>query len=375
MEPIRVLIVDDAVTVRRLVADALSIDPALRVVGAAANGRQALERIPQLQPDIVILDIEMPEMDGLETLLELRRRHSKLPVIVYSSDTHHGASATLDALWLGAKDYVTKTGATSLDAAIEHIRSELLPRIHALCDEDLDARSATEAQNALARARDPRDPRRGDSKSAAPYRSRDMLPPGRVEVLAIAASTGGPSALSVVLSDLPADLPVPVLVVQHMPPRFTGYLAERLAAKCRLRIAEAVPGAPLAPGRVWIAPGDFHMTVERSGAQVVTQLDRNRPENSCRPSADPLFRSVADVFGAGALCVVLTGMGQDALRGCRIVAGARGQILVQDEATSVVWGMPGNVAREGLADRVLPLEQLGEEILRRVSIGRAREAA
>ena len=375
MEPIRVLIVDDAVTVRRLVADALSIDPALRVVGAAANGRQALERIPQLQPDIVILDIEMPEMDGLETLVELRRRHSKLPVIVFSSDTHHGAAATLDALWLGAKDYVTKIGATSLDAAIQHIRSELLPRIHALCDEDPDARPGTEAPNTPGRARDPRRDDSREAKFYAPYRSRDILPPGRVDVLAIGASTGGPSALSVVLSDLPADLPIPVLVVQHMPPRFTGYLAERLAAKCQLRIAEAVPGAPLAPGRVWIAPGDFHMTVERAGAQVVTQLDRNPPENSCRPSADPLFRSVADVFGAGALCVVLTGMGQDALRGCRIVAGARGQILVQDEATSVVWGMPGNVAREGLADRVLPLEQIGEEILRRVSIGRAREAA
>jgi len=373
MPPIRVLIVDDAVTVRRLVADALSVDPAIQVVGSAGNGRQALERIAHVQPDIVILDIEMPEMDGLETLVELRRRHSKLPVIVFSSDTHHGAAATLDALWLGAKDYVTKTGATSFDAAIRHIRSELLPRIHALCDEDSEGPSVTEAQ--IARARDPRDPRRGDSRSAATYRSRDMLPAGRVEVLAIAASTGGPSALSVVLSNLPADLPVPVLIVQHMPPRFTGYLAERLAAKSRLRIAEAVPEAPLEPGRVWIAPGDFHMTVERMGAHVVTQLDRNPPENSCRPSADPLFRSVADVFGAGALCAVLTGMGQDALRGCREVVHAHGQILVQDEASSVVWGMPGNVAREGLADRVLPLDELAEEILRRVWIGRAREAA
>jgi two-component system chemotaxis response regulator CheB len=368
MPPIRVLIVDDAVTVRRLVADALSADPAIQVVGSAANGRQALERIPHVQPDIVILDIEMPEMDGLETLVELRRRHPKLPVIVFSSDTHHGAAATLDALWLGAKDYVTKTGASSFDAAIRHIRSEMVPRIHALCDAARDAQPGSGAASAPVRARDPR-----AARSAAPHRSREST--GRVDVLAIGASAGGPSALSVLLADLPADLPVPVLIVQHMPPRFTGYLAERLAAKSRLRIAEAVPEAPLEPGRVWIAPGDFHMTVERSGAQVVTQLDRNPPENSCRPSADPLFRTVAEVFGAGALCVVLTGMGQDALRGCREVARARGQILVQDEASSVVWGMPGNVAREGLADRVLPLDQLAEEILRRVWIGRAREAA
>jgi two-component system chemotaxis response regulator CheB len=185
-------------------------------------------------------------------------------------------------------------------------------------------------------------------------------------VLAIGASTGGPNALAEVFSRLPADLPVPIVLVQHMPPMFTRLLAERLSAQFPIRFHEAGSGSVVEPGHAWVAPGDHHMTVVRDGLHVRLLLHQDPPENSCRPAVDVLLRSVARTFGPESLTVILTGMGQDGLRGCEAVRAAGGQILVQDEATSVVWGMPGFVARAGLADRVLPLPQIADEILRRV---------
>jgi two-component system chemotaxis response regulator CheB len=184
--------------------------------------------------------------------------------------------------------------------------------------------------------------------------------------VAIGTSTGGPNALDEVFAGLPADLPVPVVVVQHMPPMFTRLLAERLSARHAIKVSEGRPDGVLRPGHAWLAPGDFHMSVAREGAEVRVRLNQDPPENSCRPAADVLFRSVAQAFGPGALAVVLTGMGQDGLRGCEAVRAAGGQVLAQDEATSVVWGMPGFVARAGLADRVLPLALVAPEIVRRV---------
>ena len=200
-------------------------------------------------------------------------------------------------------------------------------------------------------------------------------PPGLsrppVKVLALGASTGGPNALGTILQNLPADFPVPVVIVQHMPPLFTRFLAERLSAKSRLEIVEAAEGDVLRAGCAWIAPGDWHMTLERMGADVCVRLDQSPPVNSCRPSVDSLFLSVADVYGPCALGVILTGMGQDGLRGCERLAGSHGQVLAQDEGSSVVWGMPGIVARHGIAERVLPIEDLAAEILQRVNAGRA----
>ncbi len=361
MRKIRVLIVDDAATVRRLLIEALSDDPQLEVVGTAANGRLALAGLPQTRPDLMILDVQMPVMDGLETLVELRKFHPRLPVIIFSSVTRHGAEATLNALWLGANDYVTKTSARSTSAAIMHVRAELIPRIKALCAEVLD-RPAPEAGLTPAGTLVPR---------LAIVRARSS----RVEVLAIGSSTGGPGALAAILHELPPDFPVPVLVVQHMPPLFTSLLAERLASKTSLRVEEGANGVVIEPGGVWLAPGNFHMTLERVGIEVRIRLDRSPPENSCRPSVDPLFRSVAEIYGPSALVAVLTGMGHDGLRGCERIARAGGQILVQDESSSVVWGMPGNVAKAGLADRVVPLSEFAGEILRRVSTGRGRRSA
>jgi two-component system chemotaxis response regulator CheB len=188
----------------------------------------------------------------------------------------------------------------------------------------------------------------------------------------IGVSTGGPNALAELFRDLPGDLPVPLLIVQHMPPMFTRLLAERLTANSKVPVLEAGAGAVVRPGRALVAPGDFHMVVARDGLQVRAALSQGPPENSCRPAADPLFRSAARVYGERLLAVVLTGMGQDGLRGCEAVREAGGRVIVQDEATSVVWGMPGFVARAGLADKVLPLPQIAAEIVRRARPGGAR---
>jgi two-component system chemotaxis response regulator CheB len=358
MPKIRILVVDDAAVFRRLVADELSNDPALEVVGTAANGRIALAKMAQVSPDVVILDIEMPEMDGLATLAELRKSYPRLPVIMFSALTERGAEATLDALALGATDYFTKpTNVGGLGASLEVIREQLIPQIKALCATKGGARGAA----------------RGTREAPVPLAPRPspLGPRPTVQVLAIGASTGGPNALAEVFGRLPSDFPVPIVIVQHMPPMFTRLLAERLSAQFPIRVQEGSSGRLLQPGHAWIAPGDHHMIVVRDNLQARVVLHQDPPENSCRPAVDVLLRSVARTFGANSLTVVLTGMGQDGLRGCEAVREAGGQILAQDEVTSVVWGMPGYVARAGLADRVLPLSLIADEIMRRVQYHKA----
>ncbi len=351
MRKIRILIVDDSVVVRRKVTEVLSDDPALEVVGVAANGKIALAKIPQVQPDLVILDVEMPEMDGMEALAAIGQTHPHLPAIVFSAFTQRGAVATIEALCLGAKDYVTKpTQMGSVEAVTQYLQQELIPKIKVLCADIISL-----SQDALI----VRTPTGHYPLGAVPITRQ-------VEVVAIGVSTGGPDALAKLLPQFPANFPVPIAIVQHMPPMFTQRLAERLAANCSIRVAEGFEGARLEPGKAWIAPGDFHMIVERSGTTVRLRIHQDPPENFCRPAVDVLFRSVARIYGAGAIAVVLTGMGKDGLRGCDFIREAGGHILVQDEATSVVWGMPGFVAKAGLADKVLPLEQIGSEILRLV---------
>jgi two-component system chemotaxis response regulator CheB len=344
MPKVRVLVVDDSVVIRRVVAEELSADPGIEVVGTAANGRIALAKLTQVQPDLVILDVEMPEMDGLATLAAIRKDFPRLPVVMFSALTERGASATLDALALGATDYFTKpAGPGGIEESRRVIREELVPAIKQLC-----APKATAAP-------------------AGPAPSRLTLPrSGQIEAVVIGVSTGGPNALAEIFGAFPADLPVPILIVQHMPPMFTRLLAERLTANSKVPVEEAASGVAVRPGRALIAPGNYHMVVVRDGLQVRALLHQDPPENSCRPAADPLFRTAAQVYGSGLLAVVLTGMGQDGLRGCEAVRAAGGQIVVQDEATSVVWGMPGFVAGAGLADRVLPLPMIANEIVKRV---------
>jgi two-component system chemotaxis response regulator CheB len=351
---IRVLVVDDSAVFRRLLTEALAGDPALDVVGTAANGRMALARLPQVAPDIVILDVEMPEMDGLAMLAELRKTYPRLPVIMFSALTERGAQATLEALSLGATDYFTKPQCGGMEASLDVIRHQLIPEIKTLC---------------APKPRQVADPRGGSGSCRAVLSPRAAS--GPIQVLALATSTGGPNALADVFGKLPADFAVPIVLVQHMPPMFTRLLAERLTAHSAIRVQEGSSGTLLESGQAWIAPGDHHMVLVRDGGKVRLLLNQDPPENSCRPAADVLFRSVASVFGVSALAVVLTGMGQDGLRGCEAIRAAGGQVVVQDEASSVVWGMPGHVVRAGLADRVMPLCAIGDEIVQRVWASRA----
>jgi two-component system chemotaxis response regulator CheB len=356
MARIRILVVDDSVVIRKLLCETLSRDPELEVVASAQDGRIALSKIQQLHPDLVTLDVEMPVMNGLEALKELRKLYPKLPVIMFSTLTERGASATLDALSLGASDYATKPSNTgSPELAIEAIRAQLIPKIKAL------GSAAPPAPKTLP-----------PPVPAIRVRPRSKQP---IEIVAIGTSTGGPNALAEVLPHLPKDLPVPIVLVQHMPPIFTRLLAERLAAQSAIPVAEASAGVTLVPGQAWIAPGNYHMTVVRAGLSRRLELNQNPPEHSCRPAVDPLFRSVAEVFRANVLAVIMTGMGSDGVLGCRQIREAGGEVIIQDEATSVVWGMPGLVYTAGQADAVYPLDQLAPEIARRVQQSRIRQAA
>jgi two-component system, chemotaxis family, protein-glutamate methylesterase/glutaminase len=359
MPPIRVLVVDDSAVVRKVMCDGLAPDAALTVVGTAANGRIALAKIPLLHPDIVTLDVEMPEMDGIEALTEIRKLYPKLPVIMFSTVTERGAAITLDALALGASDYVTKPSNTgSLEATLRRLRAELIPKIKALCAARRSLPAAPSSAAATA----------SSARAASKQTAREF---GRVDVLAIGTSTGGPNALADLLPAIPANFPVPIVIVQHMPALFTRLLAGRLNQKSGLNVREGVGGEVLKPGDAWIAPGDFHMTVEKKGATVVLVLNQSAPESYCRPAVDPMFRSVANAFGASALAVVLTGMGSDGTSGAQLIHEKGGQVLVQDQASSIVWGMPGQVAAAGLADGTFALKSMAAEICRRVALKRS----
>ncbi len=356
-ERIRVLVVDDSVVIRRLITHALDQDPALQVVGVAANGSIALQRIPQLTPDVLTLDIEMPEMDGLETLRRVRREYPHLRVIMFSTLTERGASVTLEALTLGADDYVTKaSNEGSLDRSMAHLSEELIPKIKQFFRLSVQSHRPSELQPRQA-ADLPR------LRREIPTALSAKVPP---RIVVIGVSTGGPTALAAILPQLPAEFVLPVLVVQHMPALFTRLLAERLHASCPLPVEEASHGARVDAGKILIAPGDYHLKVDLSGAAVHTRLDQSPPQNFCRPAVDALFSSIAEVYGGAAIAVILTGMGHDGLRGAEILRARGASILAQDEASSVVWGMPGAVVSAGLADRVLPLDQIVPEILLRM---------
>jgi two-component system chemotaxis response regulator CheB len=314
-------------------------------VGVAANGSICLQKIPQVNPDIVSLDIEMPEMNGLEALDKIREKWPKLPVIMFSTLTQKGAVATLDALSKGATDYIAKPSkAKSLDEGIELIKSGLIPKIKAICSE----RVGLGVPNNLPK------PKPQIENPENPNKMMGIKRFHRVDVVTIGVSTGGPNALAELLPALPANFPVPIVLVQHMPQNFTKLLADRLNTKSELTIKECEDGDILQPSHVYIAA-----------------LTNQAPqENSCRPAVDVLFRSVAKVFGRNALAVVLTGMGQDGMHGAQHIQSRGGQVIVQDEASSVVWGMPGFVVKSNSADAILPLDKIAGEIIAKCQTGR-----
>jgi two-component system, chemotaxis family, protein-glutamate methylesterase/glutaminase len=344
MSRTRILVVDDSALVRKLVVDLLSSEPDFEVTGTASNGRIALARIRECRPDLITLDVEMPEMDGLQTLKILRETQPSIPVLMLSSLTERGASATLDSLLLGARDYVAKpSGLVPWGEATRALRDELIQKIRAL--------------------------RSRERRPSAPALPAGRPAPARApRALVVGASTGGPNALAQLLTGMPSAPPFSVLIVQHMPPIFTRMLADRLSDRSGLDVREAEDGEPLRAGVVRVAPGGLHLEVVPSLPAPRLRVHQGMPENSCRPSVDVLFRSAAMTLGAGALGIVLTGMGQDGLLGCEALREAGARVLAQDEASSVVWGMPGAVVRAGLADGVLTPEQLRDEVLRRASL-------
>ncbi|HEY0890327.1 MAG TPA: chemotaxis response regulator protein-glutamate methylesterase [Nocardioides sp.] len=344
---IRVLVVDDSALIRRLIATALQEAEDIEIVGKARDGVEAVELVAELRPDVVTLDIEMPRLDGLGALAQIRAQQPRLPVIMFSTLTAKGAAATLEALSRGASDYVTKPSNTgSIAEGLASVREQLVPRIRALAGVRRMSAAAPVA---------PPPPR------TRPTAVRPLV--GAPQVLLIGASTGGPDALATVLAELPADFGLPVLVVQHMPPLFTTMLAQRLDKICALSVREAVDGEPVRVGEVLIAPGDFHLSVAGRAGSARVRLDQRPPENFCRPAVDVLFRSASEVYGGKAIATVLTGMGHDGLEGVKALGALGATVLVQDMATSVVWGMPGAVATAGLADEVLPLAQVATRML------------
>jgi two-component system chemotaxis response regulator CheB len=364
---LRVLIVEDSSLMRRIITTALSKHPRIEVVGYAVDGFGAIEAVNRLEPDVVTLDIEMPEMDGLTALREIRKSHKRMPIIMFSSLTHQGAQAAVVALTAGATDYVGKPSASaaSIDSAFKVLEQDLIPKIIGLGERalqrqsmDVSVKPAPATAKPLARVPAPAVPVKSGPERAAPSNRFDP-----VSAVAIGVSTGGPMALMELFGQLSQPLSVPVFIVQHMPPTFTTLLAARLTAAGVMDVREPVSGEEVKAGMAYMAPGGFHMALSRVGTKLVITLNTDPPENSCRPAVDVLFRSAADIYGKALLGVVLTGMGQDGLKGADYIKARQGQIIAQDEATSVIWGMPMAVVKNNLADVVLPLEKIMDEIV------------
>lgn len=346
--PVRVMIVDDSAVIRGVLARWIAADSGLTVVASVGNGRAAVEQIKAADPDVVVLDIEMPEMDGITALPLLLKACPKAKIIIASTLTRRNAEISIKALSLGATDYVPKPTSVGAGDAAESFRRDLCEKI-----------------NALGRRRTVTVRTASTAVVAPSLRKPSVVKP---QIVAIGSSTGGPQALNQVVAALAPHLNVPVVITQHMPATFTAILAETLARHSGLKCVEGVDGMMLEPGRVYVAPGDNHMLIQGRGGPI--KLTKTAPENFCRPAVDPMFRSVAAAYGASTLAVVLTGMGADGREGARAVVGAGGTVLAQDEATSVVWGMPAAVAQAGLASAVLPLPAVAPEMRKILGLSR-----
>jgi len=351
--PIRVMIIDDSAVVRGLFSRWMAGETDFEFVGSATDGAQGVAKIASLDPDVVVLDIEMPVMSGIEALPKLLAAKPGVKIVMASTLSHKGATVTMQALALGAADYIGKPESSRLGGA-DAYRVELLDKLRAL---------GARAAGRLARATAPAAPGAARPAPSAGGGLRPLPPVlKRPEILAVGSSTGGPQALRDFFRELNGAWKGPVVVVQHMPPTFTAILAEHLAKSSPTPAVEAEHGMALQPGRIHLARGDHHMRVRREGGRLVLALDQAPPENYCRPAVDPLFRSVAEVFGDRVLGVMLTGMGHDGREGSRAVVGAGGVVLAQDEASSVVWGMPGAVAEAGLASLIRPVPGLARAV-------------
>lgn len=353
--PYRVMVVEDSLVIRGLIARILEADPRITIVTTVANGELALRALDRNEIEVVVLDIEMPVMDGLTALPLLMRKDPHLQVIMASTLTRKNAEVSLRALSAGAADYVAKPTTSREVNTADDFRRDLTEKVLTL--------GARRRQKVPAPAAAVGPVPAASKPAAAPPVLRPVQWVRPPTVIGIGSSTGGPQALLKVLGGLPATRQ-PVLITQHMPATFTTILAEHIGRVATMRCAEAVDGEPVLPGRIYLAPGDNHMTVvARDGGRFI-RLDQGPRENFCRPSVDPMLRSMSTVWGDGVLALILTGMGSDGLAGCRTVVQAGGRVLAQDEASSVVWGMPGAVARAGICSEILALSEIGPRLAR-----------
>lgn len=362
----RVMVVDDSAIARGIVTRTLSEAPGISVVASVPNGLMALKALGTHDVDVAVLDIEMPELDGLAALPRMLELNPALKVIMVSAASQKDADISLKTMAMGAADYVEKpkAGLGGADAFYAELVSKV--RQH--------AGAGTQAKRENRRAQ----PERSSQAARAPVsrkagRRKEAHPPP--QIIAIGSSTGGPQALAEVLKNLSPSLTQPIFITQHMPATFTALLAQHMTRYSGRIAAEAQDGERIEPGRIYIAPGGKHLVAEQAAAGgVLIRLDDGPPENSCKPAVDPMLRSLARIFGDRLLTVILTGMGCDGLKGCEAVVDAGGRVLAQDRETSVVWGMPGAVAQAGLCRDVLPLQQIGPEITR-IAGGEGNERA
>lgn len=368
---LRILVVDDTIVYRKSVADIIAEIPGVELAGVAHNGKIAIEKIPLLKPDLLTLDIEMPVMNGLEVLVELRKSHPGIGAVMLSTLTADGSEMTLKALELGAFDFILKPQSKSLVEGKREIKRLLQPI--------LEAYAKSQAGRRLLQSRGPAVNTRPDRPGAPPFSAKTMprtaapakpagLRKAKSEIITIGISTGGPNALNQMLPQLPADLNVPVLIVQHMPPVFTKSLAASLDKKCKLRVKEAEDREPILPNVVYIAPGGKQMKLiaAADGQHRLIKITDDPPENSCKPSADYLFRSIGDYYVGRTTAVIMTGMGSDGTKGLEVLNQKGAHIIAQDEASCVVYGMPKAPTERGYADVIAPLDRIAEEILKSV---------
>jgi len=337
-EKIKVLVVDDSTVMRKLISDILKNDPQIEVVDTAKTGKEAIEKAKNLKPDVITLDIEMPEMDGITALKILRKEVPQTKVIMFSSLTQEGAKATIESLALGAYDFVPKPSTKSFLESVKKIEQDLIPKIKSVV------------------------PLKKIKLIYKPIQITPKIKKGIYKVCGIGVSTGGPQTLLKILPKLPPNFPAPILIVQHMPPLFTKQLAERLNSLSRLRVKEAEEGEFVKDGVVYIAPGDYHMKIKKENSLIKIKLHQGPPRNFCRPSVDELFESLAEVYNGKTLALILTGMGNDGKEGAKKIKEKGGVVLAQDAESSIVFGMPKAVIEEGLADEVINLSKISERL-------------
>ncbi|MBP2642441.1 MAG: response regulator receiver modulated CheB methylesterase [Firmicutes bacterium] len=342
---VKVLIVDDSAFMRKILSDLFSSEPDFTVVDIARNGQEAIDKVRRLKPDVITMDVEMPVLDGISAL-EIIMKENPTPVVMVSSQTRDGADATIRALEKGAVDFVAKSaGAIS---SIETIKTEIIAKCRAASKVDVNHLKEYVTIKPLV-------------KDYQPLKAFSYVGD---QIVAIGTSTGGPRALQELLTRLPGNLPCGVVIVQHMPPGFTKSLANRLDSLCDLSIKEAEHNDVIRPGTVLIAPGDYHMTVEREGPKTLVKLNQSPPIGAHRPSVNPLFETVANVYGARATGVILTGMGQDGAKGIQQIKQRGGYTIAEDKSTTVVFGMPKAAIELGVIDKVVPLPDIASEIIR-----------